>query len=1005
MNKRLFLAIISAALVLLMLWSVSAIAQPINLSCGGTINVSGSYVLNDSVACSGGLGAGYAVRIAADNVTLNCSGFNIANTDKTGRGILIGNTVPEDPIVYRGVAVTGCDVSGFRYGAYAMTAGSTFDSLTAHDNMNGLFLLNSTQNTFMNLNASDNDLVGLTLIAGSDGDTVSDSTLERNGQQGIFLDSVTGIMLNNVLLEQNGVQGLYVSNASVTVDGGKIVGNADAGIALVSGALSLDAASVSNNTQEGISATGASAVAVGNATITDNGADALNLTDGSLLLADSTITANGGGVFLDNVTAQVPGVSIVRNTICGNTPPQLVILVTPVASFMSDITTNDFCGDADAVTQRFLAYFKVLDGIGTPVENASVAVYDQNATALTYNLTTDYQGETGQVLVTSYTLDANGTFTPLPLRADASDDVGDNATVMAFVNDTPDQYGPVVIQFPCQRTITNDTALDSDVTCTNVPSAPGSALITIGSDNVTLDCRGHALVGAGGTGIGVYTQNHANLTVKNCRISGFQQGFWALLGSNVTLINDTVENNTRGVLFSHITSCRVTQDNIVRDNTETGVRLEAGTSGCTVSGTVSGNGQQGIFILLASNNTLQGVTVSGNGYGGIYLGKSNGTVLSNSLLQDNSQGGLLSIDNAGNSFSVANTVFKNNGAYGIECAQNAVAIVGNTFRNERTALFAQNCTYAPAGGVAGNIFSGDTNATVLLDSDIADLAPFYLKANTFAGNGFVLIEQWSVGLFTQLANGTGVPAEYAVLSSTGERLLNGTTDADGFASFLVPKYWLRQSATALTPATPSYFHADTTVNGTAYANTTAVTVDHRLTFALGDPVVLNLGEGYTDQDDDAVPDSVDNCPSTFNPGQAATHGVPQGDACYTPSAAVPTGGGTGTGAGGTYGWIAPQPSIASAPTPAPAPTTAPTPAPAPTTAPTPAPAPTVAETPPAPSAAAPATTAPEAAPAPANGVTGAVTGGGIGSWIWLIVAFGLIVVALGAFLIVRRRKK
>ncbi len=49
---------IFAALMLLMPWSVSAIAQPITLSCGDSINVSGSYVLNDSVACSGGLGAG-----------------------------------------------------------------------------------------------------------------------------------------------------------------------------------------------------------------------------------------------------------------------------------------------------------------------------------------------------------------------------------------------------------------------------------------------------------------------------------------------------------------------------------------------------------------------------------------------------------------------------------------------------------------------------------------------------------------------------------------------------------------------------------------------------------------------------------------------------------------------------------------------------------------------------------------------------------------------------------
>ncbi len=51
----------------------------------------------------------------------------------------------------------------------------------------------------------------------------------------------------------------------------------------------------------------------------------------------------------------------------------------------------------------------------------------------------------------------------------------------------------------------------------------------------------------------------------------------------------------------------------------------------------------------------------------------------------------------------------------------------------------------------------------------------------------------------------------------------------------------------------------------------------------------------------------------------------------------------------------------------------------------------------------PAPTAPTA-PTPTNGVTGAVTGGGFGSMAWFLVLLGLIVIALGGYFLLRKRK-
>lgn len=77
----------------------------------------------------------------------------------------------------------------------------------------------------------------------------------------------------------------------------------------------------------------------------------------------------------------------------------------------------------------------------------------------------------------------------------------------------------------------------------NIASSVNGTLITVNTNNVTIDCNGHYLAstaGAGNSANGVYAYLRNNTTVRNCHIRGFKSGVW-LVGS--TGKGNVVEDN------------------------------------------------------------------------------------------------------------------------------------------------------------------------------------------------------------------------------------------------------------------------------------------------------------------------------------------------------------------------------------------------------------------------------------------------------------------------------
>jgi parallel beta-helix repeat protein len=102
-------------------------------------------------------------------------------------------------------------------------------------------------------------------------------------------------------------------------------------------------------------------------------------------------------------------------------------------------------------------------------------------------------------------------------------------------------------------TATSATALPTMTVTGNVALAQDfSGSIVIAKDDVTLDCAGHHVIGAG-YGRGIIVGGRSGVTIKNCHVSHFATGFW-VSGSR----GNTFEDNSS---FGH---------NLASDNSPAG---------------------------------------------------------------------------------------------------------------------------------------------------------------------------------------------------------------------------------------------------------------------------------------------------------------------------------------------------------------------------------------------------------------------------------------------------
>jgi parallel beta-helix repeat protein len=240
----------------------------------------------------------------------------------------------------------------------------------------------------------------------------------------------------------------------------------------------------------------------------------------------------------------------------------------------------------------------------------------------------------------------------------------------------------------CGTTITEDKTLAHDYICT------GDG-ITIGADDITLDCNGHYITGAGSNN-GISLGNN-NVTVKNCTISDFTNGF-NLLGAN----NATIKYNT------------------IHDVTSVGINGYSGAEWVEISHNEIYNAVEGIHL----DNDYDGDIIEYNNIHsvsdhGIYLYYITNAHVDNNYIESDSADGI-SVSYITKSVFAGNTIVGGN--LGIEMTNS----YNNTLQNNNISDTAYHGIYVDGGGSDSNHTITDNNVTNACDSGGNSCGGIYL---------------------------------------------------------------------------------------------------------------------------------------------------------------------------------------------------------------------------------------------------------------------------------------
>jgi parallel beta-helix repeat protein len=255
----------------------------------------------------------------------------------------------------------------------------------------------------------------------------------------------------------------------------------------------------------------------------------------------------------------------------------------------------------------------------------------------------------------------------------------------------------------CDDIITASTTLTADI-------GPCDTFgLTIGANNIVLDCAGHKVTAAPGhAGVGIYLLLVTGATVKNCKVDEFSNGFFLGSSSNNTLVGN-VANNTSWGFFIAGSNNRLLKntadesvhgfvltsfaDNNTLDGNTANTRDDGFSlffsSGNTLARNVENGALNGFDLQLSSGNIVRGNTAKGSGDVGFSFFLSSNNTVNMNTVNDYRTGFV--IDASQNINLTKNTA--NNNAYGF-----AVEYHDNSLRMNVADNNSQYGYYAASGG-------------------------------------------------------------------------------------------------------------------------------------------------------------------------------------------------------------------------------------------------------------------------------------------------------------------
>ena len=204
-----------------------------------------------------------------------------------------------------------------------------------------------------------------------------------------------------------------------------------------------------------------------------------------------------------------------------------------------------------------------------------------------------------------------------------------------------------------------DTLNESQTMWYDLNNCSGNG-ITIGANNITLDCGGYLIDGDDtGTDYGIYLNNQNGVSIKNCNVREFYSGIYLSSSSNNILSNIDANSNSNGIhLLSSSNNNLI--NNIANSNDNSGILLYSSSNNLLINNIANNNlaginlyenssnnfltnsnfnynSNTGIGLFHSFSNYIADNTINYNGVYGINLGSSSNNRISNNEIKENSK--------------------------------------------------------------------------------------------------------------------------------------------------------------------------------------------------------------------------------------------------------------------------------------------------------------------------------------------------------------------------------
>jgi parallel beta-helix repeat protein len=343
-----------------------------------------------------------------------------------------------------------------------------------------------------------------------------------------------------------------------------------------------------------------------------------------------------------------------------------------------------------------------------------------------------------------------------------------------------------------------------------------------------------------------------------------QNGVQVSSGASATLSNNNISghdytpstNSAAGVLVQNATA--TIQENAIHGNM-VGAYLQGATIPEFSGNTVTATRHTGVYLELVEDSEVSNNSISTSGIG-LYLADSSGIAAKLNTISDNGDGVVIDGDSHNDSFT--DNRILNNRNTGVTVAPYYVEPSGLVFRLNQ---IAGNWTYG--------IDNTTSNVVDALSNWWGDVTGPYHPTKNPAGLGNdvsdnVLFDPWVKAI--QYFGDTSIP-----VGSTARlkaRFLNSSGTSPAVAGVTVV---LELAASGGGPVSGSPFSAVTDGSGVASVNVPGLGIGVYDVTARWNP--LTDGDSLTvfgpgDSDGDGVADSVDNCPTVYNPDQLNSDG-------------------------------------------------------------------------------------------------------------------------------------